>query len=152
MPNYTYEGSRVSKFAYDGDQTPVTLSTKSGHGPNPFRGDCDEHGVHTALEVEEQIVIEEEDDIWRLPEKYNVSYCEKCVGEFQNETRLLEADSLEEAVAEDGSDVRSLVIAMIELNWRYLRDAFKPDDPSNLETIPVEELGEEEAHLEGDHA
>jgi hypothetical protein len=143
MPNYTYEASRVSKFSHGGDQTPVTLSTKSGHGPNPFRGDCDEHGVHTALELDEQIVIEsKEDDIWRLPEKYNVSYCEECVGEFQNETRLLEADSLEEAVAEDGSDVRSLVIAVIERNWRYLRNAFKPSDPSNLESIPV---GGEEA-------
>jgi hypothetical protein len=137
MPNYTYEASRVSEFSYGGDQTPVTLSTKSGHGPHPFRGQCPDHGVHTELEVEEQIVIEKEDDEWRLPETYNVSYCEECLDSRRGEAKLLEADSLEEAVAEDGSDVRAAVIDVIEINWRYLRDAFKPSDPSNIEYVPV---------------
>ena len=143
MPNYTHEASRVSKHSHAGGVTPLTLSTVEQSGPHPFRGDCDEHGIHTALEHEKQIAIEREDDTWRLPEKYNVSYCEECLADRRGEAKLLEADSLEEAVAEgDGPDVRSLVIDVIELNWRHLREAFQPDDPSNLETIPV---GGEEA-------
>jgi hypothetical protein len=142
MPNYTYEASRVSEHSYAGGVTPLTLSTVDQSGPNPFRGDCPDHGVHTALEVEEQIVIEREDDTWRLPETYNVSYCEECVGEFRNEARLLEVDSLEAALETEEADVVDVAKSMIELNWRHLRGAFRPDDTSNLETIPV---GGEEA-------
>lgn len=152
MPNYTYEASRVSEYSYAGGVTPFTLSTVEQSGPHPFQGDCPEHGVHTALEHEEQIVIEREEGTWRLPEKYNVSYCEECVGEFQNETRLLEAESLEDALGGEEPDVVDVLKSMIELNWRHIREAFRPDDPSNRETVPVEELGEEEPLLEGDHA
>jgi len=142
MPNYTYEASRVSELSYGGDQTPVTLSTKSGHGPHPFRGQCPDHGIHTALELDEQIVIEKEDGTWRLPETYNVSCCEECVDEYQNEAGLLQADSLEDALEGEETDLVDVLTSMIELNWRYLRDAFRPDDPSNIEYVPV---GGEEA-------
>ena len=77
MPNYTYEASRVSEHSYAGGVTPLTLSTVEPSGPHLFRGNCDEHGIHTALETDEQIVIEREDDTWRLPEEYTVSYCEE---------------------------------------------------------------------------
>ena len=87
-------------------------------------------------------MIDREDDTWRLPETYNVSYCEECVVEHRNKARFLEANSVEEGLRPEKTDVVDAVTAMIELNWRYLRDAFRPDDPSNLETIPV---GGEEA-------
>lgn len=137
MVNYTYEASRVSENSYAGTVTPLTLSTVEPSGPKPFRGDCKQHGIHTALELDEEIVIDREGDTWRLPGEYNISYCEECVGEFQNEVRLLESDSLEDALEREEIELVDVVTRMIEVNWRHLRDAFSPDDPSSLDRVPV---------------
>ena len=52
-------------------------------------------------------------------------------------TVVLQADSLEDTLETEEADIVDIVKSMIELNWRHLRDAFRPDDPSNLENIPV---------------
>lgn len=135
MVNYTYELSRVREHRYAGDQVPLTLSTAGQPGPGSYQGDCPDHGVHEPLEHDEQIVIERDGDTWRLPETYNVSYCEACLDYYRREAHL----------GEDGDpelleDLRGL----IELNWRSVRGAFRPDDPSNIERVPVGEHGDGE--------
>jgi len=93
----------------------------------------------THQELERPFVIEKEGDEWRLPEDYAVSYCEECVAEHRTEVRLLEAETLDDALERENVDLREVVRSMVKINWRHLRDAFKPSDPSNLETIPVGE-------------
>jgi hypothetical protein len=139
MADYTFQASRVSELSYGGDLVPLTLSTVKPAGPHPYRGDCPEHGIHTHQELERPFVIEKEGDEWRLPEDYAVSYCEECVAEHRTEVRLLEAETLDDALERENVDLREVVRSMVKINWRHLRDAFKPSDPSNLETIPVGE-------------
>lgn len=145
MPDYTYQASRVSEHSYAGDLVPVTLSTVEQAGPHPFRDDCPDHGVHTGLEIDEEIVVERDGDRYRLPDEYSISYCEECVGEHQTESRLLNADSVEEALEGDEDDVADAVLAIIELNWRHLRNAFRPEDPANEERVPVAGEGADHA-------
>lgn len=137
MPNYTHEASRVRQYQYDSGRTPITLSTVDQPGPLPFRGDCPEHGIHTAFEFDDQPAFDREGDTWRLREKYDVSYCEACVSEHQNEAALFKADSVEEAIENRDAELGEVLEGMIELNWRHLKRAFTPDDPSSIERIPV---------------
>ena len=139
MANYTYQAARVSELSYVGDLVPLTLSTVEQAGPKPYRDDCPEHGVHSSVELERPFVIEKEGDEWRLPEHYAVSYCEECVAEHRTEVRLLEAETLDDALEREDVDLREVVRSMVEINWRHLRDAFKPSDPDSLEYIPVGE-------------
>jgi len=123
MADYTFQASRVSELSYGGDLVPLTLSTVKPAGPHPYRGDCPEHGIHTHQELERPFV----------------TYCEECVAEHRTEVRLLEAETLDDALERENVDLREVVRSMVKINWRHLRDAFKPSDPSNLETIPVGE-------------
>lgn len=138
MVTNTYEGSRVSELSHGPARTPITVSSQPGNGRQPFRGDCEEHGIHDAAELPdvEEIVIERDEGTYRLGDNYSVSTCEECLAEFRRETRLLEADSAEAARGE-GPGRQEVLTRLIELNWRHLRLAFTPDDRSNRETIPV---------------
>lgn len=151
MADYTYEATRISEYRYAGSQVPVALSTHEPAGPHPFKGDCPDHGVHTHLELEEQIEIEREDDTWTLPEKYAVSYCEECLADRRKQAKLLNADSLEDAVADEDPSPRDLVIDIIGLNWRNISTPFEPSDPSNRETIHRDDLRDGESIIK-DHA
>lgn len=137
MANDSHEASRVSELTYAGEQVPLSLSTADQPGPGPYQGDCPEHGVHSGLERDEPLVLDREGDSWRLPENYAVSYCEECVAEYRREAALLAADSVDEALERDRGDLVDAIEGLAELNWRHLRTAFRPDDPSTLERVPV---------------
>jgi len=109
MVDFTHQGTGR------GNRVPVSFSTIDGTGPYGFRGHCDEHGIHTELNVDRNdLVIEAQGMKWRPKKEYSASYCEACFNERRGTSVPSDADT---------ADVARTVV---DDCWRHIREAFEP--------------------------
>lgn len=101
------------------DRTPVALSDQDGHGPHPFKGRCEQHGIHTAVDAaSEELLVEANATEWTPRSQYTVSYCEGCAQDPDER-------SLDDPLPAEESDAET-ARRLLDNHWSDVRAAFEP--------------------------